>query len=165
MPSRYTVEVSDLGGRSIVVDEAVRSLRVLYDQQRRLIEDLAGEREVLRDRLLANAERTELVRRRASELAEMLREAGEPVAAGLVVEEAEGNGHDWSSLSRTDAVFRVLGLAERPLDPGEIARRLQQHCRHDESRDVNATLAHLRRSGRAVRVAPAAWELPGPLGG
>jgi hypothetical protein len=64
---------------------------------------------------------------------------------------------DWRSLSRTEAVARMLTEAGEPLSPRDLTRMLQKVGRDDSPLAVGKALNHLYRKQRANTVARAKW--------
>jgi hypothetical protein len=69
-------------------------------------------------------------------------------------------GVTWRSYSRVDAVEKVLQEVEQPMSPGDITAALSKRGRDDSANDVSASLAYLKRLGRAVNVGRAQWTTP-----
>ncbi len=77
---------------------------------------------------------------------------------------AEPHG-DWTSLNNMDAVLRVLTEAQHPLSPREIVAALQATGRSDNSEQVRAALAYLKRLGHVSLLSRAQWIANRPADG
>jgi hypothetical protein len=63
----------------------------------------------------------------------------------------------WSGKDRTAAVCEILDASIEPMRPADISEALKERGRSDDNEQVSATLAHLKRSGRATSVGRARW--------
>ncbi len=76
---------------------------------------------------------------------------------------AEGNSpeDDWTTLTRPQAVVRVLAESEEPLGPMEIVTALREHGRiGDQSRGVSVALMRLKKRGEVRAIERGKWVLP-----
>ena len=87
-------------------------------------------------------------RYRAAELEAACLSLRAVVDRGLMSSSAQRQTEDWSSMTRIDAVARVLAGSPRPLSPQEVSERLQEVGRNDDATAVSAALNQLRMQGR-----------------
>ena len=122
-------------------------------EKRAQVRDRRGRLRELEEQLAAEQDLLEVEER---DLESLLRVAQ---SVGVVIPDIEegSEGDVWLLKERTVAVADVLGLNIDPLSPANVAEILRGYGRTDDAEQVSATLAHLKRSNRAVLVGRAQW--------
>jgi hypothetical protein len=97
------------------------------------------------------------------------RHTGQPTGPALLVIEPkvfppkvsrESADKEWGSLSRTQAILRMMEIADRPISPADLSNRLRDlGRRRDIPEYVSAALSHLKKQGVVESVGFAQWIL------
>jgi hypothetical protein len=84
----------------------------------------------------------------------------------VAVMDAAVTAHDaftWRSLTRTDAILRLLRETDQSISPTDISKMLRSRGREDDTPDyVSAALAYLKRNGKVERSGYGKWILTSP---